>query len=258
MASERRAIASLGELIKRTKPPIIVQCGSLAPVEGVVDCTDLSNSLKADFALVNAEGKEVLYISHKASRFGYHGYGSLGPKAYPSGSPTKNPLVWAYMRWARKECLRMYPAQKKAGKVIRWEGTPYRGVWSIPPLDLQNYIVFGTAYPGPTGRHNCDVAAVGEPLLSPKGDAFELTFSDETAVNGHPPSGRYQPIICVAGRTASQIHTLLTSESGKGIEGWCGAFPRWIIDRRGKGERLKYVEWPEKAIEEEIRAMELS
>lgn len=240
---ELRVIKSIDEFLGKSGHPVTIICGSKI-IEDVVHCQRVEGGAKADFSLIDSKGQNIFFISHKQSGFGHNGYGSLGNKAYPSRSPTKNPQIWEFMKRAREECLRMYPVQEDPNGIVKWKNSPYRGIWCVPPVNIQNEIIFGPDYGDKPSIHNCDIVAIGEPCFKSVEGKYELTFGDAVLFNGNPSHEKYRPILVVAGRIGQQEHVMYTVGTKVGIEGWLGAFPIWTIDELAKTKNLKKIEWP--------------
>ena len=270
--NEQETIESIKQKIKEQNNGngITIRCGK-HKLENVTECININGTKKADFALKNSEN-EFLYISHKKGNWGYNGYGSVGKKAYEEGNrcPTKHPLIFKIMKWARKECIKHNPKQTDPDGIVEWTGEDgTRGRIMTPPVDLQNYLVYGVDYTKDNkngyGENNCHIIGIGNPCFKELNkNTFELTFTDETISNGTAPSGKTELVLVIGGpvgkyqeKGGKQEKVILTesNESNKGLRGWVGIFPiqglKKKIDpitpdnlRNSKLKNLKWVDWP--------------
>ncbi len=241
----------LKEAISKCGGPITVECGKFKASE-VEKVTNAQVAAKADWVLTGHAALGELFLTHKATGFCHNGYGSVGTKAFPSRSPYHEPRIWAYAKWARAYCQSNHDTELREG-ILYWKaGTP-RGVWCIPPPDIQNLIVYGPEFRMQDPRYgalNCHVAAIGSPRLeqTDKPRTYRLRFSSGLSSNGEVPGGDDEPILCIASRVGSQKHTYLTSTAGGrevGFAGWVGVFPRRILNSQSpKGRNLEEVKWP--------------
>jgi hypothetical protein len=185
MEAEEAAIRDLDKLIK----DLVTQLGPIkicTPTGDFPDCVGVRNitekvlgrEAKADFAIVNAKGKDVIFISHKKAGgpAAYQQYGGISPKSGSSSNPTliyDDKEVQNFMR-------------KVAGFIIDDKLT--NPVYSyVKSKDLINKSVYGPSYGGKFGIDNVNMIAQGNPILKPKRNeeaCFELNFSDHVSWNG--------------------------------------------------------------------------
>jgi hypothetical protein len=185
MEAEEAAIRDLDKLIK----DLVKQLGPIkicTPTGDFPDCVGVRNitekvlgrEAKADFAIVNAKGKDVIFISHKKAGgpAAYQQYGGISPKSGSSSNPTliyDDKEVQNFMR-------------KVAGFIVNDKLT--NPVYSyVKSKDLINKSVYGPSYGGNFGIDNVNMIAQGNPILNPKRNeeaCFELNFSDHVSWNG--------------------------------------------------------------------------
>lgn len=266
--NEKQTIDFLNKKIKGQNEDhgIKVKCGKY-DVENVTGCVNINGTKKADFALENSEGEKVLYISHKKSNWGYNGYGSVGKKAYKEGnrSPTKHPLIFKIMKWAREECIKHNPGQNNLNGIVEWTGEDgTRGRIMTPPKELQKYLIYGVDFTNDKkkyGENNCHIIGVGDPcLIKAEDDTFELSFTNETLSNDTLPSGDAELVLVIggpvgdsqkAGGKQEKIIKTESEESNKGLRGWVGIFPIQGLKRKIdpitpdnlRNSKLKNLKW---------------
>lgn len=185
MEAEEAAIRDLDKLIKdlvKQLGPIKIctPTGDFPNCVGVRNITEkvLGREAKADFAIVNDKGKDVIFISHKKAGgpAAYQQYGGISPKSGSAGNPKliyDDPEVQNFMR-------------KVAGYIVNDKLT--NPVYSyVKSKDLINKSVYGPSYGGKYGIDNVNLIAQGNPILKPKRNeeaCFQLDFSDHVSWNG--------------------------------------------------------------------------
>lgn len=185
MAAEEAAIKDLDKLIKdlvKQLGPIKIctPSGDFPNCVGVRNITEkvLGREAKADFAIVDSKGKDVIFISHKKAGgpAAYQQYGGVSPKSGSASNPTliyDDPEVRNFLR-------------KVAGYIVGDKLS--NPVYSyVSNKDLINKSVYGPSYGGKYGIDNVNMIAQGNPILKPKrGEeaCFNLDFSDHVSWNG--------------------------------------------------------------------------
>ena len=185
MEAEEAAIRDLDRLIKdlvKQLGPIKIctPTGDFPNCVGVRNITEkvLGREAKADFAIVNDKGKDVIFISHKKAGgpAAYQQYGGISPKSGSASNPTliyDDKEVQNFMR-------------KVAGYIVNDKLT--NPVYSyVKSKDLINKSVYGPSYGGKYGIDNVNLIAQGNPILKPRRNeeaCFQLDFSDHVSWNG--------------------------------------------------------------------------
>jgi hypothetical protein len=185
MEAEEAAIRDLDKLIKdlvKQLGPIKIctPTGDFPNCVGVRNITEkvLGREAKADFAIVNDKGKDVIFISHKKAGgpAAYQQYGGISPKSGSASNPTliyDDKEVQNFMR-------------KVAGYIVNDKLT--NPVYSyVKSKDLINKSVYGPSYGGKYGIDNVNLIAQGNPILKPRRNeeaCFQLDFSDHVSWNG--------------------------------------------------------------------------
>jgi hypothetical protein len=243
--------AMIDDSVARSGESITVECGRFTAT-GVTGVDNAPTHAKADWVLTCEDSGSQLYITHKAEGFSHNGYGSVGTKAFASKSRYRSPKIWAFAKWARAYCIEHQETEISNG-IMHWRGNGYRGVWCVPPKELQALIVFGPEYQVRNPRYglfNCHVSAIGDPELTQIDGAsrYRLTFKRGLHSNGEIPDGDDEPILCIGSRIGQQMHTYLTANVGGSVEGfagWVGVFPSRILNGQSpKGARLEPIPWP--------------
>ena len=173
----------------------------LGPINGVsgirkVTTRPLGRESKADFALIDKRGKEILYISHKQPKgaSAFQQYGGVSEKSGTTGNPRlimDDPEVQQFfddlyslyedatMNLDQFETNPFDRSGRLGKRVFRFLGDPV----------LISRSVYGPDYGRPFGPDNVHLLGQGEfiftPIVSPDGDiTFQLTFSDTMEING--------------------------------------------------------------------------
>lgn len=210
-AAERRTLTLTQTLLEQLKEVAGVGRGGnssfnitvpgLGPVNGIcgirkVTTRPLGREAKADFALTDKRGKEILYVSHKQGRTAaaFQQYGGVSEKAGTPGNPRlimDDPEVQQFFDdlYSLHEDATMnlgqfdtnpFDRSGRLGKrVFRFLGDPV----------LISRSVYGPDYGRPFGPDNVHLLGQGEfiftPIVSPDGDiTFQLTFSGPMEING--------------------------------------------------------------------------
>ena len=265
LKAEQQTLESLtqkfNEVTRNGSSPISVECG-IFRVEGVTGVQKAPAKVKADFMLMSGT-TPVFWISHKAACFGHNGYGRGGAKAFPSRSPYHCPTIWRFARWAAEYCINdpKQPTEIDGNGFFKWT-TPQRGLWCIPPKKVANLIVYGPQFGHAFGPLNCQVAAVGGPVLTQsKKGGLRISFERLTS-NGAVPEGTDAPVIGIGGCIGAQEdkYQLYQQPVGNqcqimGFHGWLAFFSYGFVQEaemraqtrepgRGKADGMIRVAWP--------------
>lgn len=185
MEAEEAAIRDLDKLIKdlvKQVGPIKIctPSGDFPNCVGVRNITEkvLGREAKADFAVVDAKGKDVIFISHKKAGgpAAYQQYGGVSAKSGSAGNPKliyNHPEAQDFMR----KVVGYIENNKLTNPVYSY----------VKDMKLVNQSVYGPDYGDKYGIDNVNMIAQGNPILKPskKEEAcFDLTFSDHVSWNG--------------------------------------------------------------------------
>jgi hypothetical protein len=193
--AEKIAIKNLDESIKSFGRPIsLVVSGET--YDGIIGCRNVNGTPKADFALYDIHGNDIVFISHKKSG------GSKSFQQY-SGISRKSRLdiedeVVDFL--ADVDSIITENGGKLPSAIYRY----------IQSEELINKALFGPDYGNQYGVDNCQIVAQGLPYIDVCDvDVFELNWSDHVISNGELSSiiGEYLPIIGVTFRTGRKIDT---------------------------------------------------
>jgi len=158
------------------------------------------NKPKADIAAVDIHGKDVAWISHKASG-GYQQYLKISGKSLKfTGKELEEVLNF------KRKVVSMAPESKvwPVGKTV----------WSPIKSDLiKQQAIFGFDYGKKPGRDNVDIIGQGSPVITEKGSILYLTFTGFSAVNGHLENfaGNHEPIFYVRSERSSSGSRSITA-----------------------------------------------
>ena len=135
---------------------------------------------KSDFHLLDSEGREVAWISHKdgSSARHFQQWGGMTPK--------KEPDIFNH----EESQAFITDVKNMFGGIMPRATTVSR---EIKDRKLANMSVYGNAYGGAMGRQNVTLMLQGPVTMIKKRDAFEIT-SNHTAVNGDRMTGAYKPV----------------------------------------------------------------
>lgn len=136
---------------------------------------------KSDFHLVDADGKEVVWISHKKGRSAkdFQQWGGISQRSEPM--IFNHPEVQKFVNDLKKK----YP-----------QGLPnatslYR---KIHDDKLKNLSIYGNAYGGPLGRQNVSILLQGPVKVVKNGKNYELS-SNHVHLNGDHITGDFEPVL---------------------------------------------------------------
>ena len=161
------------------------------------------NKPKADIAVVDINGKDVAWISHKAS-VGYQQYLKISGKNLKfTGKELEEVMNF------KRKVVSMAPVSKV------WPLN--KTVWSpIKSNLIKQQAIFGFDYGKQPGRDNVDIIGQGNPLISMKDSILYLTFSGFSAVNGHLENftGKHEPIFYVRSERSSSGRSITSVVNG--------------------------------------------
>ena len=225
-AAEKRTLTLTQNLLEQLKQVAGVGRGGnssfnitvpgLGPINGIsgikkVGTRPLGREAKADFALTDKRGKEILYVSHKQGKTAsaFQQYGGVSEKSGTPGNPKlimDDPEVQQFFDdlhslYEDDELkLKQFPNNPFGNgrlnkRVFRYLGDP----------TLISRSVYGPDFGRPFGPDNVHLLGQGEfiftPIVSPDGDiTFQLTFSGPMEINGvttpfTQPNNPYRAII---------------------------------------------------------------
>lgn len=209
-AAEKRTLSLTQSLLEQLKEVAGVGRGGtssfnitvpgLGPINGIsgikkVTTRPLGREAKADFALTDRRGKEILYISHKqgATAAAFQQYGGVSEQ---SGTPAKPRLVMddPEVQQFFDDMYSLYEDAKMG--LDQFDNNPFSGgrlnkriFRYLGDPTLISRSVYGPDFGRPFGPDNVHLLGQGEfiftPIVSPDGDiTFQLTFSGPMEING--------------------------------------------------------------------------
>lgn len=178
---------------------------------------------KADIALMNSNGKEVGFISHKKEG-GAKGFSQFGGISLKSG--LKHREIDSFVEALAKKY--------KGGAVSRGDAL-YR---PIKDPKLINASIYGPDFGGPFGRENCHCIGQGNPILTKEGSSWKLDFSETMHVNGDYKFATRGKFLAVFGATyrAGRRITTANGEEVRGVR--AGIYPIAYMETRKKLEKI--------------------
>jgi hypothetical protein len=209
-AAEKRTLSLTQSLLEQLKEVAGVGRGGtssfnitvpgLGPINGIsgikkVTTRPLGREAKADFALTDRRGKEILYISHKqgATAAAFQQYGGVSEQ---SGTPAKPRLIMddPEVQQFFDDMYSLYEDAKMG--LDQFDNNPFSGgrlnkriFRYLGDPTLISRSVYGPDFGRPFGPDNVHLLGQGEfiftPIVSPDGDiTFQLTFSGPMEING--------------------------------------------------------------------------
>ena len=209
-AAEKRTLTLTQVLLEQLKEAAGVGRGGnssfnitvpgLGPINGIsgirkVTTRPLGREAKADFALIDKRGKEILYVSHKQGKTAsaFQQYGGVSEKSGTPGNPgliMDDPEVQQFF----DDLYTFYEDDKMGLK--QYSNNPFgngrlnkRIYRYLGDPTLISRSVYGPDFGRPFGPDNVHLLGQGEfiftPIVSPDGDiTFQLTFSGPMEING--------------------------------------------------------------------------
>ena len=221
MAAEMMATNELNDEIKKATSenngPINIKIGPFTVKDVVAAGADhIKGDPKADIALIDSNGKEVGFISHKKE-------GGASAFQQYSGISKAAGLV-------NKEIDSFLDAlHADAGATAPKAYAVYR---EVKDKKLINQSVYGPDYPGKFGRENCHCIGLGTPILVKKGATYELDFSENIHYNGDVKWAQKGKYLAVFGATM-RANRKITTKDGKTTKNVrAGIYPLSVIKSR--------------------------
>lgn len=178
---------------------------------------------KADIALMNSNGKEVGFISHKKEG-GAKGFSQFGGISIKSG--LKHLEIDSFVEDLSKKY--------KGGSVGRGDAI-YR---PLKDPRLINASIYGPDYGGPFGRENCHCIGQGNPILTKDGDSWKLDFSENMHVNGDYKFATRGKFLAVFGATYRAGRRVSTAGGDEVRNVRAGIYPIAYMETRKKLEKI--------------------
>jgi hypothetical protein len=216
-AKEDKELKSLNDQLDAAKlhsisPTIPIKVGS--KVYQVAQAVSTPGTPKSDFHLVDANGKEVVWISHKdgSTAKDFQQWGGVSQRGEPEINKHKETQAFI------KEMKDMFP------KGIPSATTVYR---KITDTKLKMLSVYGNKYGGPLGRQNVSMLLQGPVKLVKQGSIYKLD-SNHVHYNGQSVDGQgYDPVL------------MATYKGDRNNEGIIGARLSISPEKSRKGTELK-------------------
>jgi hypothetical protein len=182
-AKEDAALMSLRDQIKSAKKKegsatINIRVGTTT--YEVADAASTPGTPKSDFHLLDANGKEIVWISHKdgSTERDFQQWGGM--------SESKEPKIYSHPESQQfiKDMLKLYPkGLPNATTVAR----------KIKNFQLKNMAVYGNEFGGEYSRQNVTLMLQGSVKLSKNGNVYKITAT-HTHDNGETMKGGYEPV----------------------------------------------------------------
>lgn len=164
--------------IKESSSTIKIKIGST--IFNVYDAISTAGTPKSDFHLIDINGNEIVWISHKAGR------------------TEKDFQQWGGMSQRSEPTIYLHPESQAFINAIKTDfpaGLPPTTVIArkIKDNKLKNMSVYGNKYGGPFGRQNVNIALQGSILVSKRGTVYSIS-AFHTHINGTILTGGYEPV----------------------------------------------------------------
>jgi hypothetical protein len=168
------------EVMDKTKMPY-VPIKVQNKVHKVIGAESTPGTPKSDFHLIDIEGKECVWISHKDGKTekDFQQWGGM-----TESQIEKHPEVGKFIEDVRKMFPDGIPPATTAARYIK-------------DLKLKNMAVFGVDYGKSESRQNCSVLLQGIVSLKKSGNNYLLNATAHVEYNGETPDGNYEPIMVV-------------------------------------------------------------
>lgn len=193
----------LEEIVAQEGAPITVIVGNKA-YSGITTVATQKGFPKSDFNLVNAEGKPVVFISHK--------------KAGAKGASPSDFIRWGGFTALADdpEVRRFVSALKSFLEENNLDKLPSATAFikEIESDDLVKKIVYGSEFGSTFGPENVQIAIQGAVRLEPTGDegTYKLT-GQHFYLNGEVPQGAYRPVLAGKYRSDRAMFGIPTLEA---------------------------------------------
>lgn len=225
MDAELKATNELNQLIvaavrENDGEGITVKIGKFT-IKDVVGCDSegIKGDPKADLALLDSNGKEVGFISHKkeGGAAGFQQYGGVSVK-----SGLRHKEIESFV----DKLAKIYEKEK-----------PKNGDAFYRPLKdkkLINASVYGPDFGGAFGRENVHCIGQGDPILDGKKGVYSLNFSETMHTNGDVSWAGRGKFLAVFGATFRQGRRVV-SPKGKEVRNIrAGIYPIAVMQGRRK------------------------
>jgi len=182
-AKEDAALKSLRDQIRVAKKKdgsatINIRIGSAT--YKISDAESTPGTPKSDFHLLDSDGNEVVWISHKdgSTPKDFQQWGGM--------SASKEPKIYNHPESQKfiKDVLSMYPNGLPSATTIARR---------IRSSELKNMTVYGNQYGGNYSRQNVTLMLQGSVNLSKTGSSYRITAT-HTHLNGDEMGGGYEPV----------------------------------------------------------------
>lgn len=154
-------------------------------IYNIVECHKTPGTPKSDFHLIDTNGKEVLWISHKAGKT---------PKDFQqwSGISKAEPKIFNHpeVKLLSKDVLKMFPDKKmpNATTIAR----------KIKDDKLKKMAVYGSDFGLNYGRQNVNYVLQGNIKIVPETGSLNYTLkANNTHINGDDITGGFEPVFMI-------------------------------------------------------------
>lgn len=154
-------------------------------IYNIVECHKTQGTPKSDFHLIDTNGKEVLWISHKAGKT---------PKDFQqwSGISKAEPKIFNHpeVKLLSKDVLKMFPDKKmpNATTIAR----------KIKDDKLKKMAVYGSDFGLNYGRQNVNYVLQGNIKIVPQTGSLNYTLkANNTHINGDDITGGFEPVFMI-------------------------------------------------------------
>lgn len=179
---EMREIDSLNKQLneakkKLKKSTVPVKVGN--KIYEVSECNKTDGTPKSDFHLLDIDGKEVVWISHKdgSKPKDFQQWGGMSEKEVPV---YKHPETQKFIKQMQAMFPKGIPNATTVAKKIK-------------DKKLKNFSVYGIGFGGPLGRQNVSMLVQGPIKLVQKGKYFEIE-SNHVHYNNDIIDGGFEPV----------------------------------------------------------------
>ena len=183
VAKENYYLSKFEKLLEETKekiqkPYVPIQVPGEKTIYRITSVQSTPGTPKSDFHLIDINGNEVMWLSHKDGTTvkAYQQYGGI-LEVYKT---TKSKELEEFIKILQNITAGEFPKGKAFMRVIKNKKDKL-------------VAIFGKDYGKKRGRNNVDVLLQGNIQLLNKGNYFILD-SSHTIVNGEVPAGEYEPV----------------------------------------------------------------
>lgn len=135
---------------------------------------------KSDFHLLDNNGKEIVWISHKDGRTAkdFQQWGGMSERVEPA--VFRHRETQAFIAAVQQKFDNQMPSATTVARRIQDQ-------------KLKNLAIYGNKYGGPLGRQNVTLVIQGPVKLTKSGNAYQFT-SNHVHVNGERITGDFEPV----------------------------------------------------------------